>query len=52
MSVWLTWTYALRVMSHLKQELAWDADKWLQVISTMIYIKNSWSIKELKGSKE
>ena len=29
------------VSSHLKEELAWAADKWLRVISTIILFKNS-----------
>ena len=43
----------VRVSSHLKEELAWAADKWLWVISTiMLFIKNSYNTKELKVSKE
>ena len=41
----------VRVSSHLKEELAWAADKWLQVISTIMLFKNSYSTKELKGTK-
>ena len=35
--------------SHLKEEMTWAADKWLQVI---YYLKNSYSTKEPKGTKE
>ena len=41
--------------SHLKEELAWAADKRLWVIGTIIlfllFLK-SYSTKELKGTKE
>ena len=40
-----------RVSSHLK-ELAWAADMQLRVISTIMLLKNSYSTKELKGTKE
>ena len=40
------------VSSHLKEVLAWAADKLLQVISTIMLFKNSKSTKELKGTKE
>ena len=39
------------VLGCLKEELAWAADKWLQVISTIIiscFFKNSCRTKELK----
>ena len=39
----------VRVLSHLKEKLAWAADKWLWVISTTMLFKNSYSIK---GTKE
>ena len=39
----------VHVLSHLKQELAWAAGKWLWVISTILLFK---STKELKGTKE
>ena len=39
----------VRVLSHLKEELAWAVDKQLRVIST---IKNNKSTKELKETKE
>ena len=42
----------VRVSSHLKEELAWAVDKWLLVISIIMYLKNSKSTKELKGTKE
>ena len=42
----------VRVSSQLKEVLTWDADKWLRVISTICYLKNSYSTKELKGTKE
>ena len=43
----------VRVSSHLKEELAWAADKQLQVISTIICdLKNNKSTKKLKGVKE
>ena len=29
----------IRVSSHLKEELAWAVDKWLQVISTIMWFK-------------
>ena len=41
----------VHVLSHLKEELAWAADKWLWVISTKMLFKNSYSTKELKGTK-
>ena len=42
----------VRVSSHLKEELTWAVDKWLQVISTIMLFKNSKSTKELKETKE
>ena len=39
------------ILSHLKEKLAWAADKWLWVISTIMLLKNSCSTKELKGTK-
>ena len=36
------------LLSHLKEELAWAADKWFQVIS---YLKNSYNTKKLRGTK-
>ena len=45
----------VRVSSHLKEELTWAIDKQLQVISTIMLLKNSKSTKELlyvKGTKE
>ena len=44
----------IRVSSHLKQELAWAADKWLHIVSTVYNITylNSYSTKVLKGTKE
>ena len=36
------------VLSHLKEELNWAVDKWLQVISTIMLFKNT---KELIGTK-
>ena len=42
----------IRVLSHLKEELAWAIDKWLRVISTLMLFKNSKSTKELKEAKE
>ena len=43
----------VRESSHLKEELAWAADKQLQVIITIICdLKNNKSTKELKGVKE
>ena len=34
----------VRVSSHLKEELAWAADKWLWVINTITLFKNSYGI--------
>ena len=42
----------VRVSSHLKEELAWAADKRLRVISTVMLFKNSKRAKELKGTSE
>ena len=43
----------VHISSHFKEELAWAADKQLQVIGTvMFYLKNCYSTKELKGTKE
>ena len=36
----------------ISSQLAWAADKQLQVISTIMLFKNSSSTKELKGIKE
>ena len=40
------------ISSHLKEELAWPADEWLQVISTIMLFKKQLrvlrSYKELK----
>ena len=33
----------VHVPSHLKEELAWAADKWLRVISTAVLFKNSYA---------
>ena len=38
----------VRILSHLKEELAWAVDKRLWVISTIMLFKNSYSTKELK----
>ena len=38
----------IRVSSHLKEELTWAIDKWLQVISTIMLFKISKSTKELR----
>ena len=40
----------IHVSSHLKEDLAWAADKRLQVISTLKTV--IYSTKELKRSKE
>ena len=37
------------IWSHLKEELAWAADKWLQVISTIMLFENNYGTKELKN---
>ena len=42
----------VRVSSHLKEELTWAIDKRLWVISTIMLLKYSKSIKELKETKE
>ena len=42
----------VRVLSHLKEELAWAVDKWLWIICSIMLFKNSKSTKELKGTKE
>ena len=42
----------IQVSRHLKEELAWAADKQLQVISTMMLLKNSFSTTELIEIKE
>ena len=42
----------IHVLSHLKEVLAWAADKRFQVISTIMLFKNNKSSKELKGTKE
>ena len=34
---------------HVKEELAWAVDKWLQVISNTNVIKNSYTTKNLKS---
>ena len=36
----------VHILSHLKEELAWTVDKWLQIICYVF--KNSKSTKELK----
>ena len=41
----------VRVSRCLKEELAWATDKWLCVISNIMFFKNSCT-KELKGTKE
>ena len=41
----------VRVLSHLKDELTWAVDKQLWVISIVMLLKNSTSIKELKELK-
>ena len=41
--------HRLCVSSHLKEDLTWAIDKWLQVISTIMLFKNSKSSKELKN---
>ena len=41
----------IHVLSYLKEELAWAADKWLWITSTKILFKNSKCTKELKGTK-
>ena len=35
------------VSNHLKEELTWAIDKWLQVISTIMLLKNSKSIRKI-----
>ena len=40
------------ISNHFKQALAWAANKWLRVISTIMVFKNSKNTKELKGTKE
>ena len=40
----------IRVLSHLKEELAWAVSKWLQVVSIIMLFKNSKITKELKGT--
>ena len=35
------------ILSHVKEELAWAADKRLQVVNTTMLFKNSKSTKEL-----
>ena len=42
----------VRLLSYLKEDLAWDIDKWFRVISNYNVIKNSDSTKVLKGTKE
>ena len=46
----------VRISSHLKEELVWAVDKWLQIISTTMLFKNSKNTnkntKELKETKE
>ena len=39
------------ILSNLKEQLAWAADKWFWVISTMMLFKKQ-STKELKVTKE
>ena len=40
----------VRVSSHLKEELAWDAGKRLWIISTKMLFKSSKTTKEVKGT--
>ena len=40
----------VRVLSYLKEELAWAIDKWLRVISNIMLFKYSKTTKELKGT--
>ena len=40
----------VRVSSHLKEQLAWAANKRLRAISTIMSFKNSYRTKELKGT--
>ena len=42
----------VRILSCLKEELAWAGDKQFQVINTIMLFKNSKNAKELKGTKE
>ena len=42
----------VRISSHLKEKLTWAIDKWLWVISTIMWFKNSKNTKELQGTKE
>ena len=44
----------VHISSHLKEELAWVEDKWLQVISTIMLFKKTVRVatKEPKGIKE
>ena len=32
----------VRILSHLKEELAWAVDKWLQDISTIMLFKKQF----------
>ena len=42
----------VRVLSYLKEKLAWAVGKWLWVISTIMYFKkNNKSTRELIGTK-
>ena len=40
------------VLSHLKEKLAWALNKRLRVISTIMLFNNSYSTKQLRGTKE
>ena len=37
------------VSSHVKEQLAWDVDKWFWVISTIMLSKSTKELKELKN---
>ena len=39
----------VRILSHLKEELTWAIDKRLQVVSTIMYSKNTKELKKLKN---
>ena len=41
----------VQVLSHVKEEMSWAVDKWLRIISSLMLLKISKSIKELKGTK-
>ena len=38
----------VHISKHLKEELAWDTDNWLQVISNVVLLV-SYATKELKN---